>query len=91
MCTSAKPIVAGDGPIVVQVEYGKQYLWCTCGASKKQPFCDGSHKGTPFKPLKFKADHTEMALCSCKATQNGPKCDGSHDNTKMEGASSSWW
>ncbi len=31
----------------------KTYLWCTCGMSKNQPFCDGSHSKTEFKPLKF--------------------------------------
>ena len=29
----------------------KTYLWCTCGMSKNQPFCDGSHAKTEFKPL----------------------------------------
>ena len=24
--------------------------FCTCGISNNQPFCDGSHKGTNFKP-----------------------------------------
>merc|ERR1711924_381257 len=49
------------------VGIGKTYFWCTCGASAKQPFCDGSHKGTDFKPTKKgpKCDgshsHTTMA------------------------------
>ena len=42
---------AGDGPIAVEVEKDKSYYWCACGLSKKQPFCDGSHSGTEFKPL----------------------------------------
>ena len=42
---------AGDGPIAVEVEQDKSYYWCACGLSKKQPFCDGSHNGTEFKPL----------------------------------------
>jgi len=29
----------------------RTYLWCTCGMSKNQPFCDGSHAKTEFKPL----------------------------------------
>ena len=37
---------AGDTPIGVDVLEGKSYFWCTCGLSVKQPFCDGSHKGT---------------------------------------------
>ena len=47
---------AGDGPIAVEVEKDKSYYWCACGLSKKQPFCDGSHKGTEFTPLPYKAD-----------------------------------
>lgn len=42
------------GPIPVRdVKVGETKLWCTCGLSKKQPFCDGSHVGTGFKPLKW--------------------------------------
>ena len=39
---------AGDNRIGVDVVEGKSYFWCTCGKSLKQPFCDGSHKGTEF-------------------------------------------
>ena len=56
------------------------YWWCACGLSKKQPFCDGSHKGGPFTPLKFtvaKAD--KLAVCGCKRTKNPPFCDGTHN------------
>lgn len=42
------------GPIQVRgVASGETKLWCTCGLSRKQPWCDGSHKGTGFKPLKW--------------------------------------
>ena len=50
-----KPIRAGNSAIAVKVTEGKSYFWCSCGKSLKQPFCDGSHKGTEFKPLNFKA------------------------------------
>ena len=50
---------AGETPIGVNVLEGKSYYWCTCGKSSKQPFCDGSHKGTTFKPLLFKADQSK--------------------------------
>lgn len=47
------------GPIQVRnVEQGATKLWCTCGLSKTQPWCDGSHKGTNFKPLKWKVPGT---------------------------------
>ena len=42
---------AGDSPIGINVLEGKSYFWCTCGNSSKQPFCDGSHKGTEFMPF----------------------------------------
>ena len=38
-----KGIVAQKGPFAVELEAGKTYYWCACGASKHQPFCDGVH------------------------------------------------
>ena len=71
---------AGDSPIGIDVLEGKSYYWCTCGVSSKQPFCDGSHKGTEFKPVAFKADVTKkLFFCACKQTKNQPFCDGSHN------------
>ena len=74
-----KPKVAGTSPIPVELEAGKTYAWCTCGESASQPFCDGSHKGTSFTPLKFVAEETKTrGMCTCKATKNPGFCDGSH-------------
>ena len=71
---------AGDSAIAVEVEKVKSYYWCSCGKSSKQPFCDGSHKGTEFTPLAYKADETKkMFFCTCKQTNNQPFCDGSHN------------
>ncbi|KAI9142703.1 iron-binding zinc finger CDGSH type-domain-containing protein [Paraphysoderma sedebokerense] len=39
-------------PYKVDLEPGKDYWWCSCGRSRNQPFCDGSHKGTAFTPKK---------------------------------------
>ena len=73
------PEVGGRRPIGVNVEVGKSYWWCACGRSKKQPFCDGSHKGSEFSPVEFKPDKAEEAwFCACKRTGNRPMCDGSH-------------
>ena len=47
---------AGNSAIAVEVEKGKSYYWCACGQSKNQPFCDGSHKGTEFNPVVYKAE-----------------------------------
>ena len=75
-----KPIRAGDSAIALEVEEGKCYFWCSCGKSSKQPLCDGSHKGTEFKPIAFKADVTKkIFFCACKQTKNQPFCDGSHN------------
>ncbi len=72
-------VVAKNGPYLVEVEEGKSYFWCSCGQSKNQPFCDGSHSGTDFTPVKWTADETrKKAFCSCKATKGQPFCDGTH-------------
>ena len=75
----AEPRVAQKGPFMVRVEAGREYWWCACGQSKSQPFCDGSHKGTAFSPVEWKAQQAEQAwFCACKRTGNRPMCDGSH-------------
>ena len=72
--------VAGREPVVVELEAGKRYAFCSCGLSKDQPFCDGSHKGSPFKPHLFTAESSEKQwLCMCKRTGNVPFCDGTHN------------
>ena len=59
----------------------RTYLWSTCGMSKNQPFCDGSHAKTEFKPLKFTIpEKIRVALCNCQRTKNAPYCDGSHNS-----------
>jgi len=70
---------AADSPYAVEVEAGKRYFWCACGRSQKQPFCDGSHKGTTFTPVKYTAtDAKKVLFCGCKTTKSQPLCDGSH-------------
>ena len=66
-------------PFQVEVTKGSTYFWCSCGKSKKQPFCDGSHSGSKFSPKKFSPEKTETVyFCGCKKTSNKPFCDGSH-------------
>lgn len=73
------PKVAGRAPQKVQLEAGKNYAFCTCGLSDGQPFCNGAHKGTEYRPNVFTAEKDEeMWMCLCKHTDNAPKCDGSH-------------
>jgi CDGSH-type Zn-finger protein len=72
------PVIAQKFPAVQKMEKGT-YYWCACGRSKAQPFCDGSHKGTEFAPLKVEITESKtVAWCQCKHTKTPPFCDGSH-------------
>lgn len=67
--------------ITVPLTKGENYLWCACGKSKTQPFCDGSHHGTKFKPQKFTVKRTgDVKLCNCKKSKRTPFCDDTHLN-----------
>ncbi len=75
----SEPVVAQKGPFAVEIEAGKDYYWCACGRSAKQPFCDGSHRVTEFAPKRFTAETSgQVYLCGCKRSKNAPFCDGSH-------------
>lgn len=75
-----KPKIAAKEPAAIELVAGKNYAWCSCGESANQPFCDGSHKGTPFTPKVFKAEENKTAyLCQCKQTGNPGFCDGTHN------------
>lgn len=72
------PEVPQKIPYVMDVEPGN-YAWCSCGKSSKQPYCDGSHKGTEFSPVIEKVESAKkVAWCGCKHSKNTPFCDGSH-------------
>ena len=73
------PHIAAKAPLPVDVKAGETYFWCSCAQSKNQPFCDGSHKGSSFSPMKWTADADKKAFfCACKHSKNAPLCDGSH-------------
>lgn len=75
-----EPAIAQKGPYPVAVEASKMYLWCACGRSANQPFCDGSHKGTGFTPMKYEAsESTTVFFCGCKHTATPCFCDGTHE------------
>lgn len=73
---------AGKAPIAVDVSKGQDYWWCSCGLSKSQPFCDGSHKAEGlFAPTRYTAEaDKKVFFCTCKATGKAPLCDGSHNS-----------
>ncbi len=74
-----EPTIAQKSPYPVEVEAGKTYRWCACGLSANQPFCDGSHRGGEFTPVKFEATETKtLYFCGCKHTATPVLCDGSH-------------
>ena len=67
-------VIAAETPIQVHLKAGQEYLYCTCGLSGGQPFCDQSHFGTthaggmPFTAVKS----GPALLCRCKHTQTAP-------------------
>ncbi len=74
----AEPVIAKKGPYALELEAG-EYWWCSCGRSKNQPFCDGSHSGTDFQPMSFTLDKAQKVwLCGCKHSGDNPFCDGAH-------------
>jgi CDGSH-type Zn-finger protein len=85
LAPTACELKPGGGPDFL----GGKYAWCTCGLSKNQPFCDGSHakdpRGKDFQPLVFEVTEPKTGyLCTCKATKNPPYCDGSHAALKTD-------
>ncbi len=79
------PVIANNRPCKTKLTKGEEYYYCTCGRSKSQPLCDGSHAGTSFAPMAFTAEKDDVAyLCACKHTANPPFCDGTHKKFTAE-------
>ncbi len=75
-----EPVPAQKAPYEIEVEAGRKYFWCACGRSQKQPFCDGSHKGTGLAPEVYESDKAKKVyFCGCKASGKKPLCDGTHN------------
>ena len=73
-----EPMIAQASPYAVELAAG-DYWWCRREESTRQPFCDGSHKTTEFKPVKFTmTEPQKIWLCGCKRSTHAPFCDGSH-------------
>jgi CDGSH-type Zn-finger protein len=74
----SEPLIVQKTPFERTLDAGT-YWWCSCGRSKNQPFCDGSHKTTEFTPLKLELSEPKTVwLCGCKHSNRKPFCDGSH-------------
>ena len=77
-----EPLIPQKFPFVQEAQAGS-YWWCACGRSQTQPFCDGSHKGTGFTPVKVDlTEKKKVAWCGCKHSASKPFCDGSHSGLK---------
>ena len=86
--TARRGLLEGEKPVPVSpmlrpiilrnVKQGKKLSWCSCGLSITQPICDGSHKGTAFRPKKLtiEEDTNELYMCGCKLSKKAPFCDG---------------
>ena len=73
-----QPECPQNRPYVIEVDPGT-YAWCACGKSQEQPYCDGSHSGTEFRPTVSEITEKKVvAWCGCRKTAGAPFCDGSH-------------
>lgn len=76
------PRIAECEPMVVKVQPGKVYSWCSCGLSATQPFCDNTHRnieGIPYRSIKVMFEkEEEIYFCRCKHTKTPPFCDDTH-------------
>lgn len=69
-------------PLKVELKPGP-YEWCTCGATKRVPWCDGTCKGD--EPLRFKiAVKKTVKICNCGVTKKPPYCDESCKKLKKK-------
>ena len=89
-----EPHVPQKAPYAVEVEAGKSYFWCSCGQSSKQPFCDGSHKGSGFSPVKWEAPENKTVYSAAASTARTSRCataSTSSSDQKRQGWQGSRW
>ena len=72
---------------------GQTIYFCSCGQSKKFPYCDGSHRaynaanGTSLVPIPITnedAADKDVWACMCGHSKNRPFCDGAHKTTSKK-------
>jgi len=74
----AEPVSADNKPLKMKLAAGK-YFWCSCGRNTNAPWCNGLHKNTGIRPVRFVMEtDAEVFICQCKKTNTPPFCDGSH-------------
>lgn len=76
-------------PIRIKCKEGRMYMWCSCGHSRNQPFCDGTHKIAQFhitlKPIPWSCKKTGYYwFCNCKKSGKKVFCDGTHVDLKSD-------
>jgi len=76
-----KTVAPRNAPYLVELSAGDHW-WCSCGLSKRQPFCDGTHEeeNTGMKPIKVEIPkRQEVSLCGCRKSKHAPFCDETHE------------
>jgi CDGSH-type Zn-finger protein len=70
--------MADKRPKVLELEPGT-YKWCACGKTGNDPWCDGTHRGSEFRPHTIEIkEKGRYALCCCRRSGGAPFCDGTH-------------
>lgn len=64
------PETAHSKTFTVDLDIGTHWL-CTCGDSENFPYCNGTHQGSPFKPLALTLDTPKVITI----TQPKPNSD----------------
>ena len=75
------PINNGYYPYNCYLEKGKIYLFCSCGISSKNPWCDSycNKLTTRLRPIYFNVTESGYyKMCNCKMSSNSPFCNGTH-------------
>jgi CDGSH-type Zn-finger protein len=71
-----------SGPRTVTLLKGQRLMWCSCGLSDDQPYCDSAHVMTDKLPFRYYVpEEGPYKLCMCTHTKTPPFCDGTHESS----------